>query len=256
MNLYFDNSLIDKYHSSSQIARILTESWVAKNVFCPRCGNPHIYHFNNNQPVADFYCPQCQSQYELKSKNGILKGKVSDGAYKTMIERITSDQNPDFFFMEYSRELGKVINFMVIPKHFFIPEVIERRNPLSSTARRAGWVGCNILLDHIPQQGRIFFIKDSVPIEPQTIINNFSKSNSFYIKKLPQRCWMMDILICINQIPEQTFSLHQVYAFENILQQKHPDNHHIRPKIRQQLQILRDRGLLIFLGDGRYQKIK
>ena len=28
---------------------------------------------------------------------------------------------------------------------------------------------------------------------------------------------------------------------------------HVRPKIRQQLQVLRDLGLLTFLGDGRYR---
>ncbi|RJQ53985.1 MAG: restriction endonuclease, partial [Nitrospiraceae bacterium] len=31
-----------------------------------------------------------------------------------------------------------------------------------------------------------------------------------------------------------------------------PDNKHIRPKIRQQLQILRDKGIVEFKGQGRY----
>jgi len=26
-----------------------------------------------------------------------------------------------------------------------VPEIIERRKPLAITARRAGWIGCNIL---------------------------------------------------------------------------------------------------------------
>jgi type II restriction enzyme len=32
-----------------------------------------------------------------------------------------------------------VNNFFVIPKYFFIPEIIEKRKPLSETAKRAGW---------------------------------------------------------------------------------------------------------------------
>ena len=35
---------------------------------------------------------------------------------------------------------------------------------------------------------------------------------------------------------------------------KHPNNNNIRAKIRQQLQQLRDRGIISFLGNGRYQK--
>lgn len=65
----------------------------------------------------------------------------------------------------------------------------------------------------------------------------------------------MDILNCINRIPNSVFSLNEVYKFEDELQIKHPQNNNIRPKIRQQLQFLRDKGILEFLGDGKYKKI-
>ena len=153
MDLYFDISLTDGYKSASQSSRRLTEDWVGKNMFCPRCGNPTIHHMKNNSPVGDFICSKCKNQYELKSKGGNFRGKVNDGAYETMIRRITSSSNPDFFFMSYLPRQGKVNDLFLVPKHFFIPNIIERRKPLSDTARRAGWVGCNILLNHIPQQG-------------------------------------------------------------------------------------------------------
>ena len=35
---------------------------------------------------------------------------------------------------------------------------------------------------------------------------------------------------------------------------KHPDNHHIKDKIRQQLQMLRDNGIIEFIGRGHYRK--
>lgn len=44
------------------------------------------------------------------------------------------------------------------------------------------------------------------------------------------------------------------YAFESWLALRHPKNHNIKPKIRQQLQFLRDKGFVEFLGDGRYKK--
>ncbi|MEW6739103.1 MAG: hypothetical protein AB1325_04250 [Nitrospirota bacterium] len=48
-------------------------------------------------------------------------------------------------------------------------------------------------------------------------------------------------------------SLGEAYSFDRRLQVLHPDNKHIRPKICQQLQILRDKGILEFKGQGKYQ---
>ena len=42
----------------------------------------------------------------------------------------------------------------MVPKHFFVPDIIEKRKPLAETARRAGWIGCNIVLKNIPNEGR------------------------------------------------------------------------------------------------------
>ena len=38
MNLRFDTSLVQGYKSASQIARVLTEDWLARNMYCPICG--------------------------------------------------------------------------------------------------------------------------------------------------------------------------------------------------------------------------
>lgn len=141
MQLNFNSQMIADYHSNSQVARILTEDWVAQNMFCPRCGNLRIEHFENNRPVADFYYPNCNNEFELKSKNGTIGHKINDGAYETMINRITGNDNPDFFFMSYSKREMKVKNFVFVPKHFFVPDIIEKRKPLSPDARRAGWTG-------------------------------------------------------------------------------------------------------------------
>lgn len=255
MELYFDDSKITEYHSNSQIARILTENWVGDNMYCPRCGNSKINHFENNRPVADFFCPICNNEYELKSKDGSLGSKINDGAYDTMIERITGNKNPDFFFMSYSKINLKVRDFMLIPKHFFVPTIIEKRKPLSATARRAGWTGCNILIDQIPKQGKISIIFDGNIRDKQSVISQLSLSKKLEISNIDSRGWLMDILNCINNIPDKKFTLKDVYEFEEDLQMRHPQNHNIRPKIRQQLQLLRDKGFILFLGNGVYEKL-
>ncbi|MBO5065415.1 MAG: restriction endonuclease [Clostridia bacterium] len=242
------------YRSGTQQARVLTESWVSQNLYCPRCGNLNINKFPNNKPVADFYCPVCSNQFELKSKNGSLGKKVNDGAYEKMIERITSNENPDFLFMSYSKSELVVKDLILVPKHFFVPELIEKRKPLADTARRAGWVGCNILLEKIPQQGRVEIITNGIIINRNDVISKVNIGQKLEVKELNTRGWMMDILNCVNKIDDNIFSLNQVYGFEKELRIKHPKNNNIKPKIRQQLQFLRDKGLIEFLGEGMYRK--
>lgn len=58
---------------------------------------------------------------------------------------------------------------------------------------------------------------------------------------------------CIDQLPEE-FTLSQMYEFENKLSIQFPQNNHIKDKIRQQLQILRDQNMIEFIGRGLYKK--
>lgn len=46
-----------------------------------------------------------------------------------------------------------------------------------------------------------------------------------------------------------------MYNFINELTLKHPENKHIKDKIRQQLQLLRDKGIIEFRGRGHYRKL-
>lgn len=255
MDLNFNIQPIDKYHSASQITRVLTETWVHKNMFCPRCGNSTINKFENNRPVADFYCPLCKNEYELKSKSGRLSEKVNDGSYEMMIKRITSNKNPDFFFMNYSKTELKVKDLIIVPKHFFTPSIIEKRKPLAPTARRAGWVGCNILVGQIPMQGRISIVSNGKVIDKDNIVEQVNRSRKLETVSIDSRGWLMDILNCINAIENNFFTLAEIYNFEELLQEKYPNNNYIKPKIRQQLQLLRDKGFIEFLGNGKYRKI-
>ncbi len=49
------------------------------------------------------------------------------------------------------------------------------------------------------------------------------------------------------------FTLAEVYACEDALRRLHPQNLHVRDKIRQQLQVLRDLGFVEFEGRGIYR---
>ena len=61
---------------------------------------------------------------------------------------------------------------------------------------------------------------------------------------------------CIDAIQKETFTLKDIYSFEGQLKQKYPNNNFVKDKIRQQLQFLRDKGLIEFKNRGTYEKIK
>lgn len=128
------------YKSNSQIARVLTEGWVCRELYCPRCGNTHISHFPNNKAVADFFCPNCKNEYELKSKSGRVGKRIADGAYETFIERITGNSNPDFFVLSYDLREMCVDDLWVIPKHFLCRVLLKKENRFRLRLKeRAGW---------------------------------------------------------------------------------------------------------------------
>jgi len=256
MNLSFDKKLADGYTSQSQKIRVLTEHWVNNQIFCPNCGRLDIDKYGNNKPVADFFCSSCKEDYELKSKKETIGNKIVDGAYGTMIERLQSSHNPNFFLLNYNLQNLDVLNFLVIPKHFFVPEIIEKRKPLSKIARRAGWVGCNILLQGIPQTGKIFFVKNR-HVEPKgKVLANWKKTIFLREEKqISARGWLLDTMRAVEKLAKHEFILDDVYVFESELRKLHPENQHIKDKIRQQLQILRNKGYLEFVGRGKYRLI-
>ena len=254
MQLNLDENLAINYKSPSQKARILTEHWVDNSVYCPNCGHLDIDKYPNNQPVADFLCSNCREDYELKSKQNSIGIKIVDGAYRTMIERLQASNNPNFFFLNYSLQNLAVLNFFVIPKHFFIPEIIEKRVPLAPTARRAGWIGCNILLKSIPQAGKIFYIKNRVVEPREKVLAEWQKTLFLREEKeISAKGWLLDTIRSIEKLKKHEFTLDDIYIFENELSKLHPENKHIKDKIRQQLQVLRDKGYLDFTARGRYQ---
>ena len=253
MDLNFNQQLASAYKSPSQIVRVLSEDWVAKQSYCPNCSAQPLAEFANNEPVADFYCANCKEQFELKSKKAKLSQIINDGAYETMLARINSDDNPSFFFLTYSPEFT-VNNFLIIPKQFFKPEIIIKRKPLAATAKRAGWVGCNIDLRQVPESGKVYLVKNRTVIARDTVTQQFQKTLFLRQQSLDSRGWTLDVWQCIDRLDDK-FTLKQVYAFADELQAKHPDNNHVKDKIRQQLQVLRDKGIIEFLGRGYYQRL-
>jgi len=252
MELGFKESGI-AYISGSQNARAWTERWVKDWIYCPNCGNPNLDQFPANRPVADFICPSCAEEYELKSQKKTFGAKILDGAFRTMCERLASSNNPNLLLLNYDLPKRSITNAFIVPKHFFVREIIEKRKPLAKTARRAGWVGCNILLNQVPASGKIYFVRDGKPQAKESVLSQWQRTLFLREESTDARGWLIEVMKCVESIGKKEFDLNDVYVFETKLSQIYPNNRHVRHKIRQQLQVLRDQGILDFVSRGHYR---
>lgn len=142
---------------------------------------------------------------------------------------------------------------MLIPSFLFSESAIECRKPLAPTARRAGWVGCNILLSRIPADGKIRIVEQGRATDAATVRRHFDRIRPLAELKPAARGWTLDVLAIVQGLGRARFSLADVYAEEGRLETLYPSNRNVRPKIRQQLQVLRDLGFVAFLGGGQYE---
>ncbi|MBE3091907.1 MAG: restriction endonuclease [Candidatus Atribacteria bacterium] len=250
--IIYNKNVLEKYHSKSQIARILSENWFEKEMYCPNCLHEELIKNPNNTKVTDFVCDYCNNEFQLKAQSKPFYSKVVDGAFYPMINSIQQNATPNFSFMEYSFENWKVQNLFFIPKFFFTPSIIEKRKPLSTNARRSGWIGCNVLLSKIPELGKIKVIENEMHFPEKEVQRNWKRLSFMDKEHAGKRAWLSDILYCIQQLNKKEFTLDEMYNWEDYLSKLHPKNYNIKPKIRQQLQMLRDGGILEFKSRGAY----
>lgn len=241
------------FESEPQNVRVWSEGWVKRWMYCPRCGNQGLNRHRNNNPAADFWCASCAEEFELKSQRAKFGSKIVDGAFAAMSKRIEEKTNASLLLLQYDREDLQVRNLSAVPKHFFATTLLERRKPLSPTARRAGWVGCNILLGQLPKSGRIAVVEERLARPREHVLEHWRRLSFLHEESAAARGWLVEVMRCVEQIGRAEFTLTEVYAFEKQLERIYPNNSHVRQKVRQQLQVLRDVGYLEFMGRGSYR---
>jgi type II restriction enzyme len=253
VDLHLPIAGLDHYKSASQRARVGTESWGAANFFCPACDSPRLNIAPRNTIAVDYFCPTCESPFQLKSQSKPLGVRIVDAAYSEMKRAILEDRTPNLFVLHYDLDSWAVRTVLLVPHFAFALSAVERRKPLASTARRAGWVGCNILLDKIPVHARISVVNEGTPQPSQQVRASYNRLRPLEKLQVEKRGWTLDVLQVVQSLAKMEFTLADVYAHAEALAKLHPNNAHVRPKIRQQLQVLRDLGLLTFLGSGSYR---
>jgi len=240
--------------SASQMARVSTERWAVDNFYCAACGTG-LTAYPSNTKVYDFYSPECRENFQLKSAGHPFTDSVLRGEYGTTIESILADRFPSLILLHYDRVTWAVRDVSLVHRACITTSCITPRAPLSATARRAGWQGYTIRLGQIPAQARIEVVSRGRVLEKAQVLSQWRKTDSLLKSRPETRGWLADALRCVERC-SATFTLANIYAFEGELAAKHPENHNVRAKVRQQLQILRDLGFVEFLSPGLYRHLR
>ena len=140
-----------------------------------------------------------------------------DSEYHTMMNAIRNDLSPNLMLLHYSKEAWKVQDLLLIPRHLIVPSVIEKRNPLGPDARRAGWIGCNILLTNIPSTGRIFAIEDSMIHHSDVVRKEWARLRFVGRIEPESRGWLVDTLRCVQSL-DRLIAIHGGVHQVNLIQ--------------------------------------
>lgn len=243
------------YKSPSQKARVISEDWAKRALYCLACSRDHLIQYDNNRAVLDFRCPGCGADYQLKGKKRAIGRTIRNSAYEKKMEALRRGAAPHYVFISYDAPMSHVTQGFVVPGHFITPTIVTTSSPLRETARRRGWVGSNLMLGLLPPDARIYIVKEGRARPMDEVRRAWSRFRFLKDEPADSRGWLTDVLAAIRELDQPRFRTLDAYAFEARLAKLHPNNRNVRPKIRQQLQQLRNRGIVRFLDRGEYEII-
>ena len=107
--------------------------------------------------------------------------------------------------------------------------------------------------DDVPVSGRIPLMQAGAVTPRAEVLDRWRSTLFLKDASLNARGWLLAVMRAVEVIGRAEFTLDDVYAHEAALSALYPDNRNVRPKIRQHLQVLRDRGWSEFNGRGTYR---
>ena len=188
----------------------------------------------------------------MKSQSRPFAAKITDAAYKTMCQRIRADGTPNLLAMYYDRSNWQVNSLILIPRFAFSEAAIEKRRPARVQGRTKLWVGCNILLGRIPVEARLLVIENGKPVDPRRSEEPMLRVRKPWPRLIPGSaghwtCWPQFAPSESNRSLWQR-RIHWKGKWPSSI----PPTGHVRQD-SPATQVLRDAGLLDFVGRGAYR---
>ena len=137
MNLQCNVELGRAYKAGSQIARVLSEDWCGRELYCAACNSDRLLSSKANTPAVDFVRPECDQDFQLKGFKTWNQKKIPHAGYDSMLRAIRSDRVPNLLVPQYSSG-WLVKNLLLVPSVFFSESVIEKRPPAEFRCTKGG----------------------------------------------------------------------------------------------------------------------
>lgn len=147
----------NNWKSESRIVGEACEYYIKNNVKCVRCFDNNFEKCKTNEKSKDLICINCHQKYQIKAKSATQRqvNNIKDkntfntigGEYLTTLHNI--NEKIDYLIILYEKQSYKIINILYIKNENITSNCIKPRKPLSITAKRAGWQGCNISFNDI-----------------------------------------------------------------------------------------------------------
>ena len=147
----------NKWKSESRIVGEACEYYIKNNMKCVRCNENNFEKCKTNEQSKDLICISCNQKFHITGKsatpkhvNNIKNKNVFNtigGEYSTTLKNV--DEQIDYLIILYEKQSYKILNVLYIKNENINSNCIIPRKPLSTTAKRAGWQGCNILFNNI-----------------------------------------------------------------------------------------------------------
>ncbi|MCC7292533.1 MAG: hypothetical protein IT449_10785 [Phycisphaerales bacterium] len=100
MRLEMNQTLAQGYRSPSQIARVITEDWARRELYCPACESGEIRSLPVNSPAVDYTCPDCCATFQLKGGASWNGTKIPDAGHEAMIRAVRGGHVPNLFVLQ------------------------------------------------------------------------------------------------------------------------------------------------------------
>lgn len=253
MNLNCNLSLGDRLKRNTQRARVITEAWFGAEGYCLNCSSLRLTQTTAGTAFCDYVCPKCAQRYELKSARQAHTRVVQDGGFDSMMRQMKAANVPALMLLQYDASWC-VRRLLALHPVFLTPDIVRRR-PKPHLRPKTGqeyWM-CDLDITRIPPDGKIALVQDGAVRPIAEARRAFRESKRFAEVSLKRRGWTALVLTYVRKIGKPVFTLEDIYVYEAEMHAAYPENAHVRDKIRQQLQVLRDLGYLEFVGRGEYR---
>lgn len=220
-----------RYKSAPQKIRVLSEGWAERSLFRPLCGNLRLERYGANRPVAGFFCGNCDSDFELKSR----RGRSGRENFRRSLQgddwpRDVQQKSQFFLFVVFRKPRAR--SSFCAELFFHAVGRGKAKGPVEK--RPQGGMG-RMQHRHFqdPVSRKIRIVSGGNVAARPDVLASVSRAKSLFMEDVGARGWLLDVLGRLESMGGGEFSIGQAYGFCGYLKSLHPRNNFVREKIRQ-----------------------